>query len=204
MWMIYALPSILFPPSCLGCKKSATALCERCIGLSRKSLSAMHPFILSTFDFKDPLIKRVIHAIKYHHRKDLVDPLIPYIAQTASIISPISDYTLVPIPMPRLRRLMRGYNQSDIIARALSKQLHIPCDMETLIRTKNKKRQATIHEKQKRLENQKGTFAVTGSVQGKRFILVDDVTTTGATLAEARKELLRAGAQEVLALTIAH
>jgi ComF family protein len=188
----------------MGCKKSSTALCERCIGLSRKSLSAMHPFILSTFDFKDPLIKRVIHAIKYHHRKDLVGPLIPHIAQTASIISDISGYIIIPIPMPRLRRLMRGYNQSDIMARALSEQLHIPYDAQTLIRTKHKKRQATIHEKQKRLENQKGTFAVLGNVQGGRFLLVDDVTTTGATLAEARKELLRAGAREVLALTVAH
>jgi ComF family protein len=116
----------------------------------------------------------------------------------------LAEYVLVPIPMPRLRKFMRGYNQAEHIAQLLGKHTGLKVDETVLVRITSPRRQATLHEKAKRIENQQGTFAVRGKVTGTRILLVDDVTTTGATLEEAKKELTRAGAQDVRAITVAH
>jgi ComF family protein len=198
---------IMFPVSCYGCGKKEvpeTPLCRRCLALARKSLSAMHPWIISTFDFPDPLIKRVIHAIKYHHRRDLIGPLIPYLSESAKSIENLREYVLIPVPMPYMRKLMRGYNQAELIASSLASTLGLRMDPNILARATNPQRQAMIHEKAKRIENQKGTFKVRENLSGVRILLVDDVTTTGATLEEAKRTLEKAGAAHVSAITIAH
>ena len=166
---------------------------------------------MSIYSFSDPLIKKVIHAIKYFHRKDLIEPLTEELAKELSkIISSGSynlvpnTYLLVPIPMPLLRKYMRGYNQAEIIAIELSKKCSLPLNTKILVRKKSPKRQVTTKTKGERLRNQHNTFEVIGNTQGKHIILVDDVTTTGATLFEARNVLLKAGANTVRAVTLAH
>lgn len=204
MWMISSLLHILFPPSCLGCTKENNSLCERCLKLSRRTLSSAHPYIHSTFDFRDPLIKQTIHAIKYRHRRDLIAPFIPEVASSLAHVPDLETYILVPIPMPRLRKLLRGYNQSEYIAKALGKAMNLEVDTTLLVRTRNPLRQATLKNRGARTQNQKGTFKANSHAYEKRIILVDDVTTTGATLSEARNALLAAGALHIEAVTIAH
>lgn len=203
--MIHALQSILFPPRCIACRASRSTLCSRCIKLSRKSLQAPVPYAISAFDYRDPVIKKCIHAIKYYRRKDLIEPLTRELAKEATAIPNLQVHVLVPIPMPRIRRIMRGYNQAELIAQELGKQLHLPVQ-NLLTRSKTAKRQVTSRTRQERLDAQKGTFSVTssGSANNLHIILVDDVTTTGATLEEARKVLLKQGAQSVRGLTLAH
>jgi ComF family protein len=205
MWMIASLLRIFFPPTCIGCGKSGVALCERCIKLARKSLSVPHPYITSVFDFKDPLVKRAIHAVKYYHRKDLIIPLAETLAKELRTSShEIENYTLIPIPMPRMRRLLRGYNQAEQTASLLATLLSIPVRNDILIRTKSPLRQVRTTKKEERLRNQRDSFAVAHNVSGMKILLIDDVTTTGATLEEARKTLLKSGALEVRAATLAH
>jgi ComF family protein len=163
-----------------------------------------HPHIISIFDFRDPLIKRAIHAIKYYHRKDLVGPLAFELASELRALSGIETYTLVPVPMPRLRKLLRGYNQAERIAEELSRLLALPVDANVLVRTHASRRQAMVKTKAERLKNQAGSFSIEKSSAGMNLILVDDVTTTGATVEEARRILLRNGAKSVLAATLAH
>lgn len=105
--------------------------------------------------------------------------------------------------MPRMRKLIRGYNQAELIAYALGKRLSLPVRL-ALARTKSPSRQATITEKALRMKNQKGSFGVVGDVSHKTIILVDDVTTTGATLLEARAVLLKHQAKSVHAFALAH
>ena len=204
MWMIPSFFQILFPTQCFGCGKSSTPLCPRCIRLTRKSLSSPYPYITSIFDFKDPLIKRVIHASKYYHRKDLLPPLVFELAQEMKSVPDLHLYTLVPIPMPRIRKLLRGYNQSELIAQQLSTLLSIPVSTSTLIRTKTPLRQAVTKTRSERIKNQHGSFGVSGGIHSTHIILIDDVTTTGTTLEEARNVLLTNGAQSVIAYTLAH
>lgn len=197
---------LLFPPRCFGCGKQDEALCHSCLTLSRKSIQTPLPFIISVFDFKDPMIRRAIHAVKYYHRRDLVGPLTRALAlelQTSTYMTR-KDWILAPIPMPKIRKLLRGYNQAELVADRLGKELSLPVDYSLLIRSRYAARQVKIKTRAGRLLNQKGAFLATVDLSGKHIILVDDVTTTGSTLAEARKVLLSAGAEMVIAVTVAN
>jgi competence protein ComFC len=204
MWMISYLFEILFPPSCLGCRKAGTSLCDRCIKLSRKVLSTPYPYTISLFDFKDPLVKRAIHALKYYHRRDLALPLADALTAELKNIPHLETYTLVPIPMPRFRKLFRGYNQAELIAQQLSRVLTIPVQTNVLKRSTSPTRQVTMHTKTERIKNQHGSFSCDLDLSGMNFIIIDDVTTTGATLNEARSVLLKKNAKQVYAATVAH
>lgn len=206
MWMIEKLFSkilaIIFPSSCIRCKKEGEPFCSKCLSLSIKPIDTPHPFTQSCYSFKDPYIKKSIHLIKYFHRKDLVYPL------TDALVEKIKEQKyqgiLVPIPMPKLRIYIRGYNQAEVIAKALSKKCNLHIDATILARSGKTKRQVATRSRRERLNNQKNAFTVKKDVTGQSLILVDDVTTTGSTLYEARKILLKSGAKKVTAITIAH
>jgi ComF family protein len=162
-------------------------------------------YITSVFSFKDKHVKSIIHAIKYYHRKDLIAPLVKYASEEISkILKENSQFVLVPIPMPRIRKFMRGYNQASIIAEELSMLLSLPLDQTILIRTRNSKRQVETKTRSERMRNQRGNFGLEGDVSGMDIVLVDDVSTTGATLDEAKNLLLKGGARSVRAVTLAH
>ncbi len=208
MWMISKIITILFPSHCYKCQKEGFSLCASCLKNCKKSLDTPEPYITSIYSFKDPLIKKLIHAIKYFHRKDLIEPLTQELAHEIRVTDNYKgiadDWTLVPIPMPRLRKYMRGYNQAEYIAQSLSQQCSLPINTDLLNRLSSPQRQVTTKTRSERLKNQYHSFKVINDVRDMNIILVDDVTTTGATISEARRVLLKAGAKSVKALTIAH
>lgn len=204
---ISKLLALFFPPQCYGCSKEGFSLCVDCLKQCRKSLDTPAIFITSIYSFRDPLIKKAIHAIKYFHRRDLIEPLTQELAEELKANSyklMANGWTLVPIPMPRIRKYMRGYNQAELIAKALAKQCSLTINTKALTRLHAPKRQVMTKTKSERLQNQHGSFKVISNVHNMDILLVDDVTTTGATLIEARKALLKAGANTVRAVTIAH
>lgn len=199
--------SVLFPPSCYNCHQEGTSLCTSCLSSCKKSIETPALYITSVYSFQDKLIKKVIHAIKYFHRRDLIEPL----TQELGIIllqklkkENITNLVIVPIPMSSLRKYMRGYNQAELIAKTLSQQCSLDINTKILLRKKSPKRQVTTKTRSERLLNQNDSFMVMKDVSGLNIILVDDVTTTGATIMEARKTLLKQGARSVSAITIAH
>jgi ComF family protein len=204
MWMISSLLTFIFPPTCISCGATDTSFCQRCITLARKSLNAPHSYIISIFDFKDPVIKRAIHALKYYHRKDLSIPLASALAKELRKLPNIETYSLVPIPMPWKRKLLRGYNQAECLAEKLSGELGIPLRTDILIRIKSPARQVTLRTREGRLKNQKGSFSIPTPITDMNLLLVDDVSTTGATIEAARAVLLSHGAASVHGATVAH
>ncbi|MCF7898886.1 MAG: hypothetical protein K9L31_02975 [Candidatus Pacebacteria bacterium] len=206
--LISEIISIIFPPICYGCSKEGFSLCKSCLDRSRKTIDTPYNWIASVYSFKEPIIKKSIHAIKYFHRRDLIEPLTKELAceiNTSINQNQISEnWVLIPIPMPRIRKYIRGYNQAELISLSLSKQCSLPTISNTLIRTSSPKRQVTTKTRGERLKNQHNSFKVIKDVTGLNIVLVDDVTTTGATLSEARSVLLKAGARSVKAVTIAH
>ena len=108
--------------------------------------------------------------------------------------------------MPTIRKYLRGYNHTEALATSISNQTHIPVSTTTLVKntSQSKKRQVLTKSRSERLKNQHNAFRINGTVLGDKIILIDDVTTTGATLDEARKILLSNGALSVEAFTIAH
>ena len=152
-----------------------------------------------------------VHALKYRGLARIADDLADV---TAAIALPARDTAyLVPIPLGRQRLRERGYNQSERLARALARRWHRPV-VDLLVRVRETATQTALTP-DARLANVAGAFAVAegsigGLTPGRRpgvsrpwpsLILVDDVFTTGATLAEAARALERAGVRNVLAVT---
>lgn len=159
--------------------------------------------------------RHAVHALKYGGLPRIADDLALALAR----LRPDADgpSALVPIPLAAKRLRERGYNQSDVLARALSAVWSVPvCD--ALIRTRETPTQTTLTP-ETRLANVAGAFQVRNAEFGMRngtrgvnsvfriptstFILVDDVFTTGATLAEAARALEQAGATRVYGVTFA-
>ena len=108
------------------------------------------------------------------------------------------------IPVSRLRKFRRGYDQAELLAKAVGREL----GMETtavLKKVRNNRQQSKIHDAAMRRANVLGVYHVTDAeaVQGKRILLLDDIFTTGATASEAARVLLTAGAKEVHCAAVA-
>ncbi|MBI4134867.1 MAG: ComF family protein [Candidatus Sungbacteria bacterium] len=111
---------------------------------------------------------------------------------------------LVPIPLHRKRLRERGFNQAEVIAKSLAKALSIPLENNILMRAKYAPPQTTMKTRKEREENAKNLYAVAAPIpDGATIILVDDVSTTGATLEEAARVLKEARAKQVWAFTAA-
>jgi len=111
---------------------------------------------------------------------------------------------LTSVPLHWGRRLRRGFDQADLLSQRLNRFLQIPLSERNLRRIRATASQTGLSES-KRRENVRGAFKVRrpDEVKGKRVLLVDDVMTTGATVSECARTLLRAGAKEVSVLVVA-
>lgn len=108
---------------------------------------------------------------------------------------------LIPVPLHWRRRLQRGYNQAELIAKVLSDDSGIPVDLRLLKRVKSTEAQKNLDPGQRR-RNLRGAFCAVKEVRARRVAVIDDIYTTGSTLDEAARILKRAGAEKVYFLTI--
>ena len=191
---------ILFPV-CPECRTEVTDLrtgCRNCKGTNPIS-------VLWTCGTFDQFYRPVVHGIKYEGLLPLVSMMseIIFSRLTETLGSSFID-AIVPVPLHWTRLRERGFNQSEQIADELGRQLDQPVLSNALKRVKKTLDQTGLSA-QARIENMKGAFKIkdAGAVAGKRILLIDDVTTTGATLNEAAGELRRAGCRNVFAAVIA-
>ncbi len=113
-------------------------------------------------------------------------------------------FTLVPVALHPRRLRERGFNQAELLARELARLLDAPLLTGLLRRTADTSSQVETATRAERLQNVRDAFASAGTLDGEAIVLVDDVTTTGATLSSAARVLLSAGASRVYGLTYAH
>jgi len=143
-------------------------------------------------------LAEAIHRMKFYGLKRLAQPLGRLLLELE-----IPRYDgILPVPLSKNGLRARGFNQTLLISRFLSKQLNIPLHMDLLIKTKDTLPQIGLNAKE-RLKNLKGAFGANGKINGNRFLLFDDVMTTGATARECSKTLIRAGAKDVIVITLA-
>jgi len=146
--------------------------------------------------------RAMIHALKYQGRTSVARDLARLAVPAALCVSRTPPDVVVPIPLHPVRFRERGYNQSELLAVHIAAGIGAPV-RRALVRTRHTPPQAQLARPQ-RLAIAQGTFrAPVGSVEPGRVLLVDDVATTGATLAAASLELLRAGASEVVCFALA-
>ncbi len=147
-------------------------------------------------------VQECIHRFKYRGYTVLARPLARLAAGVFDNETPHYD-VIVPIPLHWRRFLQRGYNQSSLFAKELSKWTNIPVK-RVLKRKKHTPRQAFLTRKERNL-NINGAFSIFDSTEAEKrsILLIDDVMTTGATLSEAAGVLLNGGAARVDVLVIA-
>ena len=206
---------IVFPENCSVCRAYPAVypfpVCESCKGsiFTEKMLPATSSRYLekiwSCLPYSD-VIKECIKKFKYSGQKQIIllfRELVLHFLKRSELKEKAFDL-IVPVPIYLTRRLSRGYNQSELIAKVLSDPLRAPFSSNKLIKTSNTHPQLGLP-KSERIKNLKGSFAVPrpSPLVGKSIILADDVITTGATLESCACELLRAGAKEVSAFTLA-
>ncbi len=151
--------------------------------------------------YDTPVLARSIQDLKYAGGRVLIEPLARALADRFS--QQLTAEVIVPVPLHPSRLRQRGFNQSELLARALGKQLAIPV-RNYAVRIRQTLPQVSLKE-QLRLLNVNHAFALASGLEriSKNGIIVDDVFTTGATIAEVGRVLRSAGMNHITALTIA-
>lgn len=163
------------------------------------------PFINAIYSYKNHIIKELIWQIKYKKNTHAIK------CAAYSLYNELNDKynnaLLIPIPISKSRRKERGYNQCELLINGIinfDKENKFSKDFDLLIREKDIEKQ-THKNREERISNTKHIFTVQKDIDpNTQIIIIDDVTTTGSTLNEARDELIRANYTKIKALTIAH
>jgi ComF family protein len=206
--------------TCAPCRAAPTAdphaTCPRCAG-------TVGPFALVArgcpacrdehFAFErvlrlgpyDGLLREVILRLKHSSGEGLAETVGRlWAAQAEAPLREVGAAAVVPVPLYWWRRWTRGYNQSEVLARALAERLRLPCRVGWLRRTRNTRRQVQQTPAARR-ENVRGAFTARACprLHGQTILLVDDVLTTGSTAGEAARALRAAGAGRVVVAVLA-
>ena len=171
-------------------------LCETC----RKKLKLCpNPTFLAPLDgitvglqYCDEL-SAAIMRFKKHGQREYAG----FLAQYLSVPAEWNADILVPVPMHPLKKWIREFNHTELLAAYLSKATKIPYSSKLLYKTKFSRDQKTIPDPGERRRNMRNSFSADSRVKGLRIVLVDDIFTTGATAYECAKTLKQAGAAKV-------
>jgi ComF family protein len=192
------------PPRCTRCwRPSRSTWCELCAEFEGDAPGSDVPQfdgLRAPYRFEG-FARRALLEAKFRGVTALLEPLA---VEAASIVPPEWRVDLVtPIPLTPRRERRRGFNQAQIAARHVAAALALPL-ADPLRRIRDREPQAALGAEQ-RARNLEGVFAVptAATVEGRRMLLVDDVTTTGTTLSVAARVLHEAGAEAVFALALA-
>ncbi len=217
------LLDFVYPPTCLLCGERLETEGAFCLTCLKKFLDSLElasqkgrkdfPRLRDEVFFDEmvscwaytPDLEKVIHRIKYQRGKKLGF----FMGRKAGEalrghFRGWKDGLFVPVPLHKVRKRERGFNQSEILCRGLSKHISFRVCPDLLVRHRNTATQTKL-DAQERQENVRDAFEVhhSGLVVGKRVVLVDDVVTTGATMNSCAKSLKKAGAKEVVGVALA-
>ena len=222
----WELLDVFFPPRCAGCDKWGERYCTSCQKKTNKINSLMcqvcgEPGVNSSLStcqrcqnsppqysalrswayFEGPL-QKAIHQLKYKRNLGLANTLAqPLIELFRSIKWEID--LVSAIPLDRIRKRERGYNQSLLIARPLAWETGLPLENSAVKRIRNTRSQVGLTLNERKTNVQDAFRADSVRVWGKSVLLIDDVATTGSTLNSCAAALKDAGATNVYGLTLA-
>ena len=224
---------LLFPPSCSGCGvrlplDSSFALCRICrqeivylqppfcrlcgcelIGDPERSfccsdcLRRPPPYHLARSILRyEPCVGQLLQRLKYHGDTSVLPAMAELIA--GQDLSPfLNCQMIIPVPLHPGRHRQRGLNQATLLARLFFPERQADVNCNVLQRTRVTPAQTSLNGERRRT-NLRGAFGVSSGVElSGRVCLIDDVFTTGSTVAECAKTLLKHGVSEVRVLTLA-
>jgi ComF family protein len=221
----WGLLDLVFPPRCESCKRVGERLCANCcekIEYIEEPICARcgYPKNTPTADecdqcrrisfsnirirslaFHEGVTRTAIHSLKYRHTPVLGETLAELMSRQWRDDLP-RDALMIPVPLGLDRRRTRGFNQAEMLARGLGTRWRHPVIVDGLSRIRETRSQVGLTARDRQI-NVSQAFCASVQVKGRPVIIVDDVCTTGATLSACADALLKSGATEVWAYTLA-
>ena len=210
------------PMYCVGCRREGSGICRQCLaGMSElqaycevcaqpgearrcrrcsrsplpiNGIRAVYPF--------EGVIRSAAHAFKYRNYRALAPEIAGLLASRLEAAR-IPATLLVPVPMHPRRERSRGYNQAGLLAAELGKLTGIPIGEGVLERAVDSPPQVQRASRADRMRIAEGTFSAAATVEGESVLVIDDVVTTGNTMAACAKALWGASADSVWGLSLA-
>ena len=196
----------LFPPKCVLCRKvlrsGETDLCADCRAeapeFSKGNLKFQFLDSFAAVWYYEEKVRGSLLRYKFANRRSYAQNYGRLLAMRLQQMYPEGFDVLTWVPISRLRRLRRGYDQVELLAQAVGRELGME-PKQLLKKLRNNPPQSGLGDYAHRRANVLGIYRAVDieSIKGKRILLLDDILTTGATAGEASRVLLSAGAQEV-------
>lgn len=209
------LRDLLFPPKCAFCgrlmDRQGDGVCPRCgadlpyrEGEARLRRIGEGRFPCAVALYYDGMVEDGVRALKFGGRPWRAEVFARYVARAVREALPGAFDALTYVPVSPLRNFTRGYDQARLLAEEAGRLLGL--EAEPVLRKKRHNRaQSSLTDPAERAENVRGVYDVPhpGRVRGRRFLLVDDVCTTGSTLSACAQALLEAGAASAACAALA-
>lgn len=212
MKLYHWIGDLLFPPKCVLCgnvlEKEELDLCKDC-----RMDAPEYPNRKSKRQFLDSFaavwyyegnVRKSLLRYKFHNARSFAAPYGRLLAMKLLELYPEGFDVLTWVPVSRLRKLRRGYDQVELLAKAVGKELGIT-PVPLLKKVRHNRPQSGITGAEKRRANVLGAYRETDreAIAGRRILLLDDILTTGATAGECARVLKTAGAKEVHCAAVA-
>lgn len=211
--MLQQILNLIYPQTCGICEKiSKEPICKKCetklneLLVCKVNNYSDKNFIRHLYLFKyEGIIRERIIQYKFKDKAYINEMFVNFIIKNEKICGILKKYDIIsPVPISNNRKKIRGYNQTELIARKLANILNNLVFEDSLKKIKDIAPQSTLKGEQ-RIQNVKNAYGILNEevIQGKNIILLDDVYTTGSTVNECSRVLKLAGAKNVDVLTIA-
>ena len=191
---------LITPPWCMRCGKKLEEEGEYCPECREKTRTyvrgrALYEYISAA---------QSIYRFKYGGRQEYADYFGEQIAEyLGEFIERIHPDGLVPVPLHRSRMRKRGYNQAELLARAVGSRMGIPVYDKLLVRVKNTRPLKQLNGRERQNNLKKAFNVAQNDVKLKVLIIIDDIYTTGSTIEEVSRALKAAGAEKTYFVTLA-
>ena len=212
MKLLTAILDLIYPPTCVLCgnllEKNETDLCHRCRieapTCSQVKKNIPHVASCAAVWYYEDMVRESLLRYKFRNARSYADVYGRFVAMKLAQQMEGQDFMLTWVPISAKRRRKRGYDQVELIAQAVSRELNIPA-VQTLKKTRDNPPQSTISGEAQRRANVLGVYDPVKREQfyGKQLVLLDDIITTGATISEASRVLLTYGATKVHFVAVA-
>lgn len=208
--MINRILEILFPNTCVICGKIYKAwICPKCYAKIKKELKYYKTkekgSSIIFVGFYASTLRKLLLKFKFNEKAYIGNFFTEIIEKNNKFVQYIKEYDyIIPIPMHKSNRKIRGYNQTEIIAKKLAQDCEVEYLENSLVKAKQNKRQSTLDEKHRK-ENVKNVYKLLefDQIKDKNILLIDDIYTTGSTFEACKNELKKGQAKKVDILVIA-